>query len=777
MRYLFGFLLVLPLAVPAQAPESAPAQQPAATTQTAPAAQPSQASQPSLTADTDQQSTVTLRTTVNEVLLDLVVRNKSGKTIRDLKPDEIKVYENGVPQTLKHFEFVDGKTAQPSAPTPAVATPAAPVVATATSTAAQQPLDVNELRDISVVSVVIANIDSRGRNLAKGAMNEFIQKQLDPNTFVGVFTLGQGGLREMQSYTNDGPKIAAAVQQTVELVNGDQPVSGELFHPQIGLGLGNDPGDPGAGGMVSVAGSSTPSGTQTPDAGTDTSASTAAANGPARLISTLTEMELVNELQDVYSDSMQFLSPLRALVQSQAQIPGRKVILLFTAGMPVSHDSLELFHSIISIANRSNVTIYAVDTRGVTSDSDLDASRRMLTNAANYSRKQMLAKINGGDQTVTPGMVIAPEMADNSMHADTRENLVELADSTGGALLPDDLNLIEPLGRAMEDVRTHYELSYSPTNLATDGTFRKIEVKVSRPGTKVFAREGYYALPVLNGHQVYPFEMATLKAINTRPLLHQFSFHAAALQFRPSPQETQMAFVFQAPTQGLTIVKDGQWAKVHVCVTALIKDQEGKIVDKISKDIPYSLPVAKQAEMEQGDVSFTSPFLLPPGNYTLETAAVDRNSMRASVRRSVLVVDEPSGLSMSDVSMARRIDPLEGPVNYMDPLEAHGGKVTPEMASVIKPLAGGSLEFYAVAYPPRPVDAPVDVSIEIWQNGRMVVKSPESEVPADASGAASMLAGIPIGKMPAGMYEAHVTFEFKGQKVMKAIPFALDSGS
>jgi VWFA-related protein len=764
MRFYLSLLLVLPLAVPAQAPESVPAPSQAPQSAQSPAA----AQAP----EAGASDSMTLRTTVSEVLLDVVVRNKNGKIIRDLKPGEVQVLEDGVPQKVRHFEFMDGRTPlQPAGTAPS------PADAAATSTTGNPvPLNVNQLRDMSVVSVVIANIDPRGRNLADSAMKQFIQKEMDSSTYVGVFSLGLGGLRLMQPYTNDGPKIAAAVEQTVNLINSDQPVSGELFRPQIGLGLGNDPNDP-TSGSVGQAGSDVATGTYAPDTGGVTTQATAGANGPANLLATLSEMEYVNEMQDVYADSMRFLTPLQSLIQAQAQIPGRKVVLLFTAGLPVSPDSAELLRSVISTANRSNVTVYAVDTRGVTSVEDLDASRRMLNAATTASRRQQLNKVSGGDQAVTPAEALATEMGDSAMHSDTRENLVELADGTGGALLPDDLNLIEPLTRAMEDVRTHYELSYSPTNLDTDGRFRKIEVKVSRSGARVFAREGYYALPVLNGRQVYPFEMATLKAINARPILHQFDFHSAALQFRPGAQQTQMAFVFQAPTHDLTVTKDGQWAKVHVCVTALVKDENGKIVEKISKDIPYSVPVEKMAQLEQGTVSFTTPFLLPPGTYTLETAAVDRMSMKASVRRSILVVDQASGLSMSDVALARRIDPASGPADAFDPLQENGEVVTPEMSSVIRSVAQGNLEFYAVAYPPRPVDAPVDASVEIWQNGRMVLRSPASEVKPDSSGAATILAGIPTDKIPSGIYEAHVVFEFKGQKVSKALPFILNAGS
>ena len=117
--------------------------------------------------------------------------------------------------------------------------------------------------------------------------------------------------------------------------------------------------------------------------------------------------------------------------------------------------------------------------RGYTQYSDLANSRRLLTQAAQESMNQQMAVVRGGDQTVTPSQVVATEIAESSIHANTRGNLAELAEATGGALLPDSLDLRQPLRRAMEDLRTHYELSYSPSNLQTDGSFRKIEVKVA----------------------------------------------------------------------------------------------------------------------------------------------------------------------------------------------------------------------------------------------------------------------------------------------------------
>lgn len=737
MRYLPFLLLALPMALPAQEPEPS------------------------------------LRTTTSEVLLDFVVRDKSARIIHDLRPDEVRVFEDGVPQTLRHFQFYDGHSVslEPSSPT---GTGSATAISAHASTQSAPPT-VNELRDISVVSVVIANLDPRGRQLTVDAMRDFLKNELGPKTYVGVFSLGISGIAFVQPYTNDREKISAAVEKVAGAAILGQITAPDQYSMQnTGLGsatstpsgIGNSSGsDPGNG-----TGSGSGGGTPTNPGGSGPT--TAAATGAALMLQQLMESAWVQEMHDVYVDSVRYLTPLRKLMEAQAEIPGRKVVLLFSAGLPMHSGTNELLRNVISTANRANVSIYAVDTRGITEESDLDAGRRLLNASTESSRRQQLDKLNGGEDWVTPLEAISGDIGEDSIYADMNGNMYDLAKSTGGTLLPASLDMRDPLRRAMEEVRTHYELTYAPSNPAMDGKFRKIEVKVTRPGAKVFARSGYYALPVLNGHQIYPYEMATLNAMHTTPAPHQFDFHAEALQFRPGPAQTQMAFVFELPNKNLTIKRDGQWDKVHVCVTALIKNEQGQVVEKISKDIPYDIPTERSGELERGVVSFTAPFMLPPGHYTMETAAIDRESMKASVSKAPLDVVEDSGLSMSDVTVARRVDTVRGTANDFDPLQAHGGKVTPELADIVPP-PDGKVSLYAIAYPPAPVDSPVDASVEISRNGKLLIKSQESEVQPDANGAASILAKLSTDKMPTGEYEARVSFEYKGQTVTKTVSFNL----
>src|SRR5881296_3488061 len=52
-----------------------------------------------------------VQSTAEEVVLDVVVRDKRGKQIRDLGPNDFEVADNGVKQTIKSVRLVEGKEA------------------------------------------------------------------------------------------------------------------------------------------------------------------------------------------------------------------------------------------------------------------------------------------------------------------------------------------------------------------------------------------------------------------------------------------------------------------------------------------------------------------------------------------------------------------------------------------------------------------------------------------------------------------------------------------
>ena len=45
-----------------------------------------------------------------------------------------------------------------------------------------------------------------------------------------------------------------------------------------------------------------------------------------------------------------------------------------------------------------------------------------------------------------------------------------------------------------EELRSQYNVGYTPTNTALDGTFRKVEIQANKKDYKIQARTGYYAV-------------------------------------------------------------------------------------------------------------------------------------------------------------------------------------------------------------------------------------------------------------------------------------------
>ena len=79
--------------------------------------------------------------------------------------------------------------------------------------------------------------------------------------------------------------------------------------------------------------------------------------------------------------------------------------------------------------------------------------------------------------------------------ARARKQLDELTAQTGGrSWFPNDVAEIANITPEMaHEIRNQYILAYTPTNLAADGSFRRIRVDVGVPGAVVRTRAGYYA--------------------------------------------------------------------------------------------------------------------------------------------------------------------------------------------------------------------------------------------------------------------------------------------
>ena len=94
-----------------------------------------------------------------------------------------------------------------------------------------------------------------------------------------------------------------------------------------------------------------------------------------------------------------------------------------------------------------------------------------------------------------------------------------------------DTNAIaRSLQAAEEDLASYYLLEYAPGNELWDGRFRRIEVKVRRPGVHVQARQGYFAVRTTMPTPRLDYESPVLAALEMAPRANDFAFRSAVVQ-------------------------------------------------------------------------------------------------------------------------------------------------------------------------------------------------------------------------------------------------------
>ena len=654
-------------------------------------------------------SQIVLRSTAEEVLLDFVARDKHQKLVTDLRAEDIEVLEDGVTQTLRSLEYHGGRDE---------ASRQNQLIGPRSTAAAAEP---NMLREINLVSLVFEGVSAEDRREATQAAKDFLANQVEPNTYIGVFTLNHQ-LALLQQYTNDAGLLNKAVNRALTGAYQQFAKDTEVEVIKLNRLQGGPPLRPG---------SAEERGPVVADRFT----------GPERAMIRLTLAVLTNQFGVLSMDG------LERLVEAQATLPGRKTVIYFSPGLIVPPEQPERFRAVISAANRANIAFYTVDPTGL--DTKSSVREAQVLNRA----------ISSVDSS--PG----------AKQTNFSENLRALAEDTGGFAISNTNDARVPLRHVMEEVRAHYDATYAPTSNNYDGHFRTIEVRPRRPGIHVQARMGYFALPLVAGTSLTPVESDALVALARKPAPHAFEFHAGVLTFRAGEQSTDCRAVFSVPIQAIHFTEDRQSKtfRIHVAFLALVKDEQDQVVRKISRDLVFKAPAAKRTEFERGEVTVTLPLALPPGRYHVEAVADDVDGGAASTRKIALVV--PGEGVLSDLVLVRSHQRVEER-DLTDPLAFAGGKVTPEMKATVSKHGTGMEGIYFVLYPganPNP-----DVRIAISHNGQLVISVRPNLPAAEADGSLRVLSEIPFSSFDPGVYEVTVTAVQGGTTAGRTIVAAVE---
>jgi VWFA-related protein len=403
-----------------------------------------------------QGQTPTFRAAVDLIAVDVQVVDKDGTPIRALAPGDFDVTISGHRRRVVSADFIESTTVDGRS-------------LDRTAAVAPGPQATNQWLDRSDAArtyVLVFDVDSftvgESRDVVAAARG-FIRR-LQPADRVGLYTFPVGARVEP---TIDHAAVSAAVD-TIVGVTQQMPGSFNLTPSEIiditaettqsrvsALGRPQGPGPvPGAPALAGNEGSVTRR-VQQRECGTD--------------------VRCVDEIQ-TEAQSLAFylegrategLNGLRALIRLLSVEPGRKTMVMFSAGIPTTDrpggrpDVGDLAKELGQDAAATNTTIYVLHL-------DMSAWRQM----AAETRK-------------TNAMPVSTSRD----HAVTGRLLSEFSGASGGALIRVVMGGGDfALNRVLRETSSHYLLGVEPADSDRDGKLRDLRVKVSRKGATIRSR-------------------------------------------------------------------------------------------------------------------------------------------------------------------------------------------------------------------------------------------------------------------------------------------------
>jgi hypothetical protein len=444
------------------------------------------------------------------------------------------------------------------------------------------------------------------------------------------------------------------------------------------------------------------------------------------------------------------------VAKGQAAAPGRKTVVYFAQRFDVPSKFDDVFRSLISEANRAAVAIYTIDARGVRGGGDLDAARSAMERVESVSRSASTDNIN--PQSARANFDVA-ENVSGSTRQDMRVWLGQLSEETGAVLVGGSNDLRKGTDKVLADAAAYYEISYLPSSNAYDGTYRKIDTKVSRAGVKLQSRAGYFALPPsVGGQTVLAYEIPMLTALTGAAPPKDVEVHGRIFCFGEGEKGRECVMLLDVPMSGLSFAVDEKAGtyRLRFGLMAVVKDDKGEVVQRISQIYPFEGPADKVEAMKRGKVGFNRTVQLAAGTYTFEAAVQDRGTQKIGTLRAPFEVPAASGVRLSTVAVVRGVEAV--PPNRLavpDPFRIQTARVMPNIDTPIAKGANPNFYLFAAVWPSADATPPA-ISVEFFKDGKKTGEGKADLLPPDEKGRMVFLGEYPTAGFSPGGYDAVV---------------------
>lgn len=718
----------------------------------------------------DQDDVIRFRS--NEVRLDIVVKDKKGRPIRDLKASDFEVLEDGVAQKVESFRFVTREAPVTAGTTGTKDNKSNPAAAATTTTTTTGPsTTTTPARSTpAVTALVFDRLSPEARALARKAGQAYAQEGMSAGGFTGVFGVDQA-LRTVQPFTDNAQLIKDAVDRVTGTVVSTYASGAAKVRENVDRSIALDEQISSLTGAAAAAGAAQNSG-----------AASAAGEAAGQAAAQQKLLEMQNQMLDHYErlerdqEGFATINSLLAVISPMQNLPGRKTIIFFSEGLKLPPTVMQKFPSVINAANRANVSIYSVDAAGLRIQSGTAEAAAELKSIAAAGLAQ---QGRGSERGSTGPYMRSLERNEDLLRFDPRSGLGSLSDQTGGFLIHDTNDLVSGIRRIDEDMNGYYFLTYVPQNKEYDGRFRRISVKVTRSNVDIQSRQGYYAVESVGQLPMLDYEAPAIAAArNWKAGAAQNPLRSAAISY-PVPGRNGLTLILAEARLSefkFAVNSESKTYNTDFAVVALVRDEYEQVVQKLSQHYALTGAADTVENAKKGEVLFYREAQLTPGKYHVELIAHDQSTGRVHVSTSALEVPgvddtKPRLSSVAVLKRAERISPEEQKQNR--PLQFGELLVYPNLGERIDPNAAKQLAYFFTAWAPKGATKPMEVKLEILQNNRSIGQTAGELPPADERGQIKYASAFAIDKFSPGVFELKITVSDGQNSVSRSTGFTV----
>lgn len=680
-----------------------------------------------------------VRVKSNLVNIDVIVKDKKGKYVADLKPEDFTVVENAVAQKI---EFFDGPLTKTDSDTANAA--AAPGATTTTPPSAGPRNYVALVLDSQTTD--LTNL----KQVREGTI-KYIREKITDDDVVALLSV-TNGLQMLQPFTQDKAKLIAALESggvNASATGFEQKdIAGNISSRQEQLA--NAPSLP-------------TSAITSPGAGSEAAKALIAQTVLAQFIKLRTALSL--------QQSRPVLAALAAISEGLRSIPGKKTLVLFSQGFVTPAVLDWQVQSTIDIANRANVAIYIIDSAGLRASAPASGSLVPSTPMAGVSgivnQEQRIRAVGG--ETVFDNV---------RQEGQNREYdiLYRMSGDTGGRFFKGNNDISQGLERINEEIHARYTIAYRSTNQNFDGTFRKVKIEVRRPDAQVVSRSGYYAIPPEEIVLLSPSDKKLLSGFADAQANPELPVYVGVSQFRSREGLYTVPLALELPPSAVKFERKNDKRSMQLEVLGVLKAGE-KNLSRLGGNFDVNLSDTDYQSIVNNNIFYRQDMLLAPGEYTLDVIVRDKQSGKTAAKREQFIVPEPdSEFAATPVVLSRYVEPAQLPkLGSDEPVDvfAHGRtQIRPSSAKQFQ--ATDNLIMFLSVY--NPANSPdtgkpmVRVTVRLLKDGQPATKFFDfvlTDIQPQPVPHLTFAEYIKLAGLTPGSYTA--TFEIKDMVTRKAV--------